>query len=110
MQGNAEAQASTSLTTLATALDRVQDGARVILGGQAVDQAPMAAVRALARRGLRDLHLIAGPRTGLAADLLIGAGCVASIEFAQVVLDEFGLAPHFRRAAQEGRLECREHT
>jgi len=37
----------------------------------------MAATRALIRRGVRNLHLVALPTSSLQADLLIGAGCVA---------------------------------
>ena len=40
----------------------------------------MAATRALIRRGVKRLHLVALPTSSLQADLLIGAGCVESIE------------------------------
>jgi glutaconate CoA-transferase subunit A len=40
----------------------------------------MAATRALIRRGVRRLRLVALPTSSLQADLLIGAGCVESIE------------------------------
>ena len=71
---------------------------------------PMAAVRALARRGARDLHLLTVPQGGIAADLLIGAGCVAAIETAAVSLGEFGNAPRFTAALEGGALAIREST
>jgi glutaconate CoA-transferase subunit A len=37
-------------------------------------------------------------------DLLIGAGCVASVESPQIVLNEFGQAPNFRREVQAGSV------
>ena len=40
--------------------------------------APMAAVRALIRAGVRDLHLITVPTNGWATDWLVGAGAVAA--------------------------------
>ena len=40
----------------------------------------MAATRALVRGGVAELHLVACPSSGLQTDLLIGAGCVATIE------------------------------
>jgi hypothetical protein len=43
----------------------------------------------------RRLHLVALPTSSLQADLLIGAGCVESIETSAVSLGEFGPAPRF---------------
>ena len=40
----------------------------------------IAATRALIRRNAKDLHLLCVPTSGLQADLLIGAGCVRTIE------------------------------
>jgi len=40
----------------------------------------MAATRALIRRGLKRLHLVALPTSTLQVDLLIGAGCVETLE------------------------------
>ena len=71
---------------------------------------PMAAVRALVRRGVRGLHLVTVPQGGIAADLLIGAGCVAVIETAAVSLGELGNAPRFTAALEGGRLAIREST
>ncbi len=70
----------------------------------------MAATRALIRRGVRDLHLICVPVSGLQADLLIGAGCVATIECSAVTLAEFGMAPRFRDAVENGRIIIRDAT
>ncbi len=41
-----------------------------------VSGVPMEATRALIRRGIKRLHLVALPTSSLQADLLIGAGCV----------------------------------
>ncbi len=70
----------------------------------------MAATRALVRCGVRRLQLVACPTSGLQADILIGAGCVASIEAAAVFLGEFGAAPRFADALRNGRIELREST
>ena len=71
---------------------------------------PMAAVRALVRRPARDLQLVTVPQGGIAADLLIGAGCVATIETAAVSLGELGNAPRFSAALEGGALAIREST
>jgi glutaconate CoA-transferase subunit A len=50
------------------------------------------------------------PTSGLQADLLIGAGCVAAVECGAVTLDEFGPAPRFRDAIEQGRLRILDST
>jgi glutaconate CoA-transferase subunit A len=70
----------------------------------------MAATRALIRRGARGLHLVTLPTSGIQADLLIGAGCVASIETSGVGLGEHGLAPRFTSAAKAGSLSIVDAT
>jgi glutaconate CoA-transferase subunit A len=70
----------------------------------------MALVRALIKRGVRDLHLITVPSGGLAVDMLIGAGCVRSLETSEVMLGEGGFAPHFARTVQEGVVGIQDST
>jgi len=88
----------------------LSSGMRVGIGGGPVMITPTALVREVIRSDVRDLHLVAASTGGFGLDLLIGAGCVASVEFAQVVLNEFGPAPNFRRYAERGRLRCLDHT
>ncbi|MFN0039671.1 MAG: CoA transferase subunit A [Burkholderiales bacterium] len=70
----------------------------------------MTATRALVRRGIRDLHLICVPTSGLQADLLIGAGAVRTIETSAVTLGEYGTGPRFVEAVQQGRLVVKDAT
>ena len=49
------------------------------------------------------------PTGGLNVDLAVGAGLADRIHFAQVVLEEYGMAPNFRAAVQAGRLTCLEY-
>jgi len=70
----------------------------------------IAATRALVARGARNLRLIAVPTSGLQADILIGAGCVAELEAAAVTLGEFGLAPRFTAAIRSGSIRMRDTT
>lgn len=88
----------------------VQSGMRVGIGGGPVMITPTALIREVIRSGARDLHLVAASTGGFGIDLLIGAGCAASVEFAQIILNEFGPAPNFRRWAEGGRLRCLDHT
>ena len=95
--------------TLDRLAGRIADGAVLALPPD-YSFVPMAAVRALVRRGVRALNLVTVPQAGIAADLLIGAGCVASIETAAVSLGELGNAPRFAAAVEGGRLAIRDST
>src|SRR5487761_73049 len=71
---------------------------------------PMAATRALIRRGVKRLHLVTLPTSTLQADLLIGAGSVATLETSAVSLGEFGPAPRFTAAILAGTIRMRDAT
>ncbi len=71
---------------------------------------PLELVRAIIRRGVKNLHLITVPTGDIAADLLIGAGCVKSVETSGIALDEFGQAPAFNRAARSGAIHIYDST
>jgi len=95
-------------TSLKEAAALVKDGDLVALGGH-TRQAPMALIRELIRQGRRDLGLITVPTGGFNVELAVGAGAASRLHFAQVVLEEWGMAPRFRRAVEEGRLKLWEY-
>jgi glutaconate CoA-transferase, subunit A len=70
----------------------------------------MAATRALIRRGVQRLHLVALPTSTLQTDLLIGAGAIATLETSAVSLGEFGPAPRFNAAILAGAIDMRDAT
>ena len=76
---------------------RIPDGASMALPPD-YSGCAMAAVEALIARGVRGLHLIGVPSLGFQGDMLIGAGCVDSLEDAAVGLGEYGPAPQFDAA------------
>ena len=84
----------TSLQQLAA---HVSDGSTLAVAKDESGVA-MAATFELVRRRVRDLHLITVPVSGLQADILIGAGCVATLETSAITMGEFGAAPAFTRA------------
>lgn len=71
---------------------------------------PAAFARALVRRGVRGLHLLGVPVSGYATDLLIGAGCVASVHTSAVTLGEAGTAPRFVAALAAGSITVIDST
>ncbi len=98
-----------TLNTLDELASRVPDGAFVALPPE-YSFVPMALVRAIIRRGAKDLSLLTVPIGGMAADMLIGAGCVRRVECAAVTLGEEGLAPRFVAAVQSGAIEIVDST
>jgi glutaconate CoA-transferase subunit A len=72
--------------------------------------APVALAHALVRRRARGLRLLGVPVSGYATDLLIGAGCVASVQTSAVTLGEAGTAPRFAAAVAAGAIEVIDAT
>lgn len=98
-----------SRTTVEALVADLDDGA-VIAAMKDIAGAPMALARAIIRRGVRGLHLVCVPTGGLFADVLIGAGCVATVEGGGVSLGEYGQAPCFVRAVKAGTVRPRDTT
>lgn len=86
----------------------VPDGASIAIAKEPLS--PIALVRALIRRGARDLHLVTIPTATYVADLLIGAGCVRLVETSGVSLGEFGPAPRFVKAVKSGAVDILDST
>ena len=95
------------LKSLSDALDDIEDGATIGIGGWIFNSQPMALVRGLIRRNRRNLRLVPAPGS-IAPDMLIGAGCVAETGCVFISFEQFGLAPHFRRAAETGSIKIHE--
>lgn len=95
--------------TLSEAVAEIPSGSQVVIGGAMV-MSPMAVVRELVRQGKKDLALVCSPIGGINIDMLAGAGSARSVEFPQVSMGEFGMAPNFRRAVESGRVKTREHS
>ena len=94
-------------TTLAEAASLVSDGDVVALQNMATQAAPMAMVRELIRRRCRDLGLVCLVG-GIALDWLAAAGCMNRFIGNAVSMEQFGLAQHYRRAVESGRIRMEE--
>ena len=87
----------------------VPDGAMLALPPE-YSFVPMALTRAIIRRGVKDLYILTVPINGLAADMLIGAGCVKTVECAAVSLGEVGPASRFAAAVESGSVKIIDST
>jgi len=96
-------------TDIASLVGRIPDGSSVAVPSENAGVS-MAATRELVRRGVRELHLICVPVGGLQPDILVGAGCIASIESSAVTLGEFGVGPRFAAAVRAGSVRVLDAT
>jgi glutaconate CoA-transferase, subunit A len=90
-------------------VDLVRPGMSVSFGGFAHSLTPMAVVREIIRRGLRDLELI-GIAEAWAADMLAGAGSLRRIVFSNFMFEGFGLCRNFSRAIESGSVEFEDYS
>jgi len=97
------------LCSLSEAASLIKDGMRITIGGMSVHNHPMAFIYELIRKGVKDLTLV-GHVSANDVDILVGAGCVKRIEISYVGLEEFGIAPNFRRAVESGEVELVEYS
>jgi glutaconate CoA-transferase, subunit A len=95
--------------TLDEVLASITDGCMLAVPRETSGVA-MAATRALIRRSVKRLHLVALPTSSLQADLLIGAGSIATLETSAVSLGEFGAAPRFTAAILSGCIRMLDAT
>ena len=97
-------------TTLAEAIASVADDSIVALGGNTLHRAPCAAVHELIRQQKRRLELV---KTAGAydVDVLVGAGVTDRVSAGFIGFENvFGLAPQYRRAAEQERIHVKEHA
>ena len=97
--------ASDKRVSLDELVAHVNDGDLVAVGGGLSSREPMAALRALIRAGRKGLGVV-GTAHGIDIDLLCGAGAVAKSAESYVGFEQdFGMAPNYRRACEEGAVE-----
>jgi glutaconate CoA-transferase, subunit A len=95
---------------LPTLAAHVRDGDCVAVGGGLSSREPMAVLRELVRRGVRDLRVI-GSAHGIDIDLLCGGGAVAATAESYVGFEQdFGAAPNYRRACESGAVAVEDSS
>lgn len=87
----------------------VNDGDWVGIGGLSFWRKAVGITREIIRQNKKDLGVISFVG-GIAADLLIGAGCCNKVRCSFIGLELFGLAPNHRKAVEEGRIQVYEET
>lgn len=87
----------------------IPDGAKIAVPPD-YSGVSMALTHAMIRRGICNLHLVGVPVSGLQAELLIGAGCVAVLETSAITLGEYGTAWRFSAALKAGSFRMLDAT
>lgn len=70
----------------------------------------MELTRAMVRRGVRDIHLVCVPVSGLQAELLIGSGAIKTLETSAITLGEYGTAHRFVAGIKGKQFEMLDAT
>src|SRR5262245_21169906 len=84
----------------------VKNGAVVAVGGGLSSREPMALLRAVLRRGVRNLTVV-GSAHGIDIDLLCGGGAISRSSESYVGFEQdFGMAPNYRRALESGAVKA----
>jgi glutaconate CoA-transferase subunit A len=98
-----------STATLEAAVAAIDNGASVYLGGAVLNRRPVALCRALVAAGKRELDIVTFAGS-IDVDVLVGAGCAATVRTCYLGLGKHGFAPHFTAAAKAGTIKDVEYS
>jgi glutaconate CoA-transferase subunit A len=97
------------LMKLEDAVKLVEDGFSIGFGGFMFFRRPMAFIRALIKAGKKNLDAFS-INANIDLDILIGAGCTRSVNYAYLGMGQLGLALNFRRAAENALIKVNEYN
>lgn len=98
------------LKNLKEAIEEIQDGSIIAMGGNVLHRAPVAAVTELITQNKKRLNLVktAGAHD---VDLLCAAGSLDSVTFGFISYEPpYGLCNYFRKAVQSGAVKAKENA
>lgn len=91
------------------AVTAIPDGSVLYLGGAVLNRRPVALCQALAAAGRRDLDVVAFAAS-VDVDLLVAAGCAATVRSCYVGMGRQGFAPNFTKAVKDGSINDVEYS
>jgi glutaconate CoA-transferase subunit A len=97
------------IVTINELADQIPGGVALGIGGVHFSRIPIALIEALLSSGKKDFTFISWGG-GVPLEMFLEAGAVRKLAFAFSSLDVFGLAPRFRKALEENRIEVEEWT
>lgn len=88
----------------------VKDGARLVMSAN-LQRPPMAFLREIVRRKVRNLRVIGVVGGDLNIDFLVGAGAASVVDTCSVTMGEFArTGPNFARYVLSGRVRALDNT
>ncbi|MEX2724713.1 MAG: CoA transferase subunit A [Candidatus Freyarchaeota archaeon] len=96
------------LMKLEEAVELVEDASSIGFGGFMFFRRPMAFIRGLIKARKKNLDAYS-LNANIDLDMLIGAGCVQSVNYTYLGMGQLGLALNFRRAAENGLIKINEY-
>lgn len=96
--------------SLKESVEKIKNNSLITYSGMQLNRAPMAIVYEIIRQNKKNLNIVSIPNP-LAADLLIGAGCVkkAKLGFNGFSYEDgFIISPNWRRAVENNKIELYE--
>ena len=100
----------TKVTSMSQAAACVKNGARIVMSAN-LHRSPMAFLRELVRRRVKDLRVIGVVGGDINIDFLVGAGAVSIVDTCSVTLGEFArTGPNFARYVTSGRVRALDNT
>ena len=102
-------QLKEKLVSLDETADVIKDGSSIGISGASLVYKPMAVIREIIRHKIKNLkvYTLMGD---IDLDMLIGAGCTKCVYVGYVGFPMMGMAPNFRRAAENGQIEVKEYS
>src|SRR5690349_5801626 len=98
------------LQSLQEAASCVTDGARLVMSAN-LTRSPMAFLRELVRRRVKNLRVIGVVGGEINIDFLVGAGAAGIVDTCSVTLGEFArTGPNFARHVIAGRIRSLDNT
>lgn len=94
--------------TLSQAIALIPAGSSIAFGGNTMHRVPVAGVKEIIAQK-KSVHVIKSAGS-LEVDALCAADLANEITFAYIGYENFGLAPFFRRTAEQGKAILHEHT
>lgn len=101
----------TKVSSLNDALNLIKDRSVIAMTTSIIDDAPMAFLRNLIKRGQKHLRFIGVTGSGLNIDMVIGAGIVSELDTCSISLGDFGPAPNFQRnIKKDNQINLKDNT
>ena len=87
----------------------VQNGDLIGIGGLSFWRKSICACREIIRQEKKDLSICTFVG-GIDVDMLVGSGCVSEVRASFVGMEVFGMAPHYRKGVESGKIRISEES